>query len=213
MTTASPDLIYEYLLGQLPEETRRQLDAEMRASSSLRREVDAVAETLALAAANAQAPLPADPALRARLLATVSGVDRFAPFLDDLVRLFELPVSRIRELLGRIDDASPPWERQLDGIPLEAVELFHFAVGPTLAATGAAGGVIRVRAGGRFPAHHHDGDEMTYVLEGGWVCDGEVRGPGSRIDMTKGSQHDCRSAPERDLVTMVLHHGVTLLPA
>jgi quercetin dioxygenase-like cupin family protein len=210
---ASEDLIPEYLLGTLPAAERRGFEETLAASPALQRQVDALAEALALAAAQAvaQSPVaPAPPALRARLLATVAGVDRFAPFLDDLSRLFELPADAIRAVLARIDDPRAGWQRRLAGVALETSELFHFAVGPTLAAGGAAGGVLRIRAGGSFPAHHHDGDETSYVLEGACDVDGHALGPGAIIEMKRGSTHDCRATPERDLVVMVLHHGIML---
>jgi hypothetical protein len=205
------DLIPDYLLGALPAEEQQALDALCNRSAEFRREVDRVAENLALAA-QALTPVASrrpPPAVRERLLKTVGGVDRFAPFLEDLHRLFELPVEAIRGLLARIDDATRPWERSLLGVPLAAAELFHFAVGPRLAAGGGAGGVLRLRAGGSFPVHRHHGNEVTYVLEGGYLADGTVYGPGSSIQMISGTSHDYRAAPGRDLIIMVLHRGIS----
>jgi quercetin dioxygenase-like cupin family protein len=204
------ELIPDYVLGALPAEEQRHLDSLVAGSPDLQREVDRVSEALAVTAEAAR-PVPPAPGLRARLLQTVASVDRFAPFLDDLTRLFELPVATIRKLLARIDEHE--WESSLLGVPLQGSELFHFPVGPGLRASGAAGGVLRVRAGVTFPQHRHHGDEVTYVLEGGYVADGRTYGPGSAIAMSAGTAHDYRSAPERDLVIMVLHRGITLLDA
>jgi len=208
------DLVPAYVLGTLTDDQRRAFDDELARSARLRREVDALVESLANAAADAVAPqaaaAPAAP--RARLLATVAGVDRFAPFFADLTRLFELPVEVVRALLARIDQPGAGWagwDRRIGRVALESSELFHFAVGPTLAASGAAGGVLRVRAGDAFPAHHHDGDETTYVLEGACLSDGRTYGPGSVIEMERGTAHGFSAAPERDLVVMVLHRGIT----
>jgi hypothetical protein len=183
-----------------------------------RAERDQAAEALALAAAALPAMTPA-PAVRARLLDTLASSERFAPFLDDLTRLFELPAASVRRLLARVDAGlagrhfdGPPWERSLLGVPLEGAELFHFAVGPTLAATGAAGGAVRIGAGVTFPRHRHNGAETSYVLQGGYCLDDRVLGPGSVIEMAKDSEHDYRSAPGRDLVLMILHRGITMLP-
>jgi hypothetical protein len=198
----------DYVLGALPESERREIDALVAASPALRREADRMSETLALAAE--ELPLaPPPPSVRSRLMRTLGSADRFAPFLGDLTRLFELPADTIRALLARID--GPVWETTLLGVELKGTELFHFPVGPRLAATGAAGGVLRVRAGVAFPPHRHHGNEVTYVLEGGYVAGGRVYGPGSAIEMSGGSSHDYRSAPERDLTIMVLHRGITLL--
>jgi quercetin dioxygenase-like cupin family protein len=149
------------------------------------------------------------PSVRERLLETLRGVDRFAPFFEDLVRLFQLPLPAIRRLLARID--SGDFESTLLGRKLDGSELFHFAVGPDLAGTGAAGGVVRIRGGVTFPAHRHHGDETTYVLEGGYLADGRLLGPGSVIEMRAGSEHDYRSAPGRDLVLAVLHRGIAFV--
>jgi quercetin dioxygenase-like cupin family protein len=202
------DLIPDYVLGALPADEQRQIDALLAQSPDLRREVDRVSEALAGTTAGV-APVAPSTSLRARLLQTVNSVDRFAPFIADLTRLFELPVETIRKLLARID--GPEWERELLGVQLHGSELFHFPVGPQLRATGAAGGVLRVGAGVTFPQHRHHGDEVTYVLEGGYLADGRVHGPGSTIEMTGGTAHDYQAAPERDLVIMVLHRGITLL--
>jgi quercetin dioxygenase-like cupin family protein len=153
--------------------------------------------------------------VRSRLLATLGTVDRFAPFIDDLVALFQLPADSIRALLARIDDAGRPWERTLLGKPLDGAELFHFAVGPALAASGGAGGVLRLRAGARFPMHRHHGDEVTFVLEGGYREAGDgagpIHGPGSVIERSGDSAHDYQAAPGRDLVMMVLHRGISFV--
>jgi hypothetical protein len=170
---------------------------------------DAIEEVALLLAADL-APLTPPPSLKTRLLATLASADRFAPFLDDLTRMFDLPVATMRELLARIDGSE--WETKLLGVRLEGAELFHFRVGPRLAA-GAAGGVLRMRPDVTFPRHRHLGAEVTYVLEGGYCTDGRVHGPGSCIEMPGGSEHDYRSAPGRDLVMMVLHRGVELLGA
>jgi quercetin dioxygenase-like cupin family protein len=204
------DLIPEYLLGGLPAEQGQEVESLLAASPSLRREADELMESLALTA-TALTPLPPPRSVRARLLATAAGVDRFVPFLDDLTRLFELPVDTMRELLARIDGAGHVWESTLLGADLEGAELFHFQVGPRLRAAGAAGGVLRVRADVTFPRHRHHGDEITYVLEGGYCVDGRVHGPGSTVEMPAGSAHDYRAARERDLVVMVLHRGITIL--
>lgn len=203
------DLIPDYVLGTLPEEQRQEVRALMLGSSELRRQIDQAAEALARTPERLN-PLAPSPSLRDRLLQTVGGVNRFAPFLNDLAALFQLPIESISRLLARIDGTT--WETTLQGVRLKGAELFHFPVGPALAATGAAGGVLRVRAGVTFPPHRHHGNEVTFVLEGGYLADGRVHGPGSTIEMTAGSEHDYRSAPERDLVIMVLHRGITMLP-
>ena len=59
--------------------------------------------------------------------------------------------------------------------------------------------------------HAHNGNEVTYVLEGGYVADGQVYGPGSRIEVTSAVKHSYQATPARDLVIAVLHRGVEML--
>ena len=203
------ELIPDYVLGALPADEQRQVETVIAGSPDLQREVDRVTEALAVAA-NHVAPVVPAAGLRSRLLATLGSADRFAPFLDELTRLFELPAATLRKLLARIDEHE--WETSLLGVELQHAELFHFPVGPRLRETGGAGGVVRIRAGATFPQHRHHGDEMTFVLEGGYVSDdGRTYGPGSTIPMATGTEHHYQAAPERDLVIMVLHRGITLL--
>jgi hypothetical protein len=204
-------LIPDYLLGSLSGVQRRRFEALIAQSAAFRREVDAAAEALAGSTSALGSARPSA-AVRSRLLTTLGGVDRFAPFFEDLVALFELPLATIKRLLVRIDDIGQTWETSLLGVALQGAELFHFAVGPRLGATGAAGGVLRVRPNVTFPWHSHHGNEVTYVLEGGYVADGRTYGPGTRIELTGGTAHDYRSAPGRDLILIVLHQGITMLP-
>lgn len=153
-------------------------------------------------------PVMPSPSVRARLMQTLDSVERFAPFFPALAALFELPIDDVRRHLSRID--GPDWETSLLGVELVGAELFHFQVGPTLAAAGAAAGVLRLRAGGHFPRHRHLGREVTFILEGGYVEGHHVLGPGSVIEMPGDSAHDYQAAEGRDLVMAVLHHGVSL---
>jgi anti-sigma factor ChrR (cupin superfamily) len=202
------DLIPDYVLGALAADEQRLVDEQLARSPELRQELDRVTEALAVTA-NDVAPVAPAASLRARLLDTLSSVDRFTPFVEELTRMFELPVATIRKLLARIDEHE--WESSLLGVKLETAELFHFPVGPRLRETGAAGGVVRIRAGETFPQHRHHGDELTFVLEGGYIADGHTFGPGATIPMATGTEHRYQAAPERDLVIMVLHRGITLL--
>jgi hypothetical protein len=201
-------LLPEYVLGTLAPEEQRQAEELAAESPSWRREAELAAEALATVGGGLE-PVTPSPTTRARLLDSLRGVERFAPFFQDLVELFELPLDSIRRLLARIDGHQ--WETTLLGVPLQGAELFHFPVGPKLAATGAAGGVVRIRGGVAFPLHRHHGDEVTYVLEGGYVADGRVHGPGSRIPAAASTEHFYQAAPGRDLVLMVLHRGITML--
>jgi len=203
------DLISEYVLGTLPNEERRQVDLMVAESSHLRREADATGEALALGMAQGLPPLAVPRALRDRLMATLSSPDRFAPFMPALSKLFELPADTIRGLLARADTSGAFWESWLGEQDLPGIELFHFPVGPTLAADGAAGGVLRLRPGATFPRHTHGGDETNFILEGAMQVDNQLAGPGTMIAVAKGASHEYSASPERSLLIMVLHRGIT----
>jgi quercetin dioxygenase-like cupin family protein len=50
--------------------------------------------------------------------------------------------------------------------------------------------VIHIKPGARIPAHdHNDGAEAHYVLEGDFINDGVVYGPGTFITHPKGVVH------------------------
>lgn len=50
--------------------------------------------------------------------------------------------------------------------------------------------IIHIAAGARIPAHYHDeGAEAHYVLEGDFINDGEIHGPGAFITHPVGVRH------------------------
>jgi hypothetical protein len=111
-------------------------------------------------------------------------------------------VEAIRGLLGRVDDPTA-WEPA----PTPWIRLIHFDGGPALA--GADAGFVRVSAGTTFPRHGHQGPEMTFILEGRALVEGAVHGPGEVVEVGEGDVHELVAAPERDLVLMVAHRGIT----
>lgn len=139
--------------------------------------------------------------LRARLLDSLAGPDRFRTFFAELARRFDLTVEVVRALLGRIDDPAA-WEAS----PSPWIRLIHFPGGPAVAAADC--GFVRVAAGKRFPRHGHDGDEMTFVLEGRALVGERALGPGDVVEVGAGDVHELVVAPERDLVLMVVHRGI-----
>lgn len=205
------DLLPEYTVGTLPEEQRREVDSAIAQSPLVRREADAAAEALAAAVAHSLPSVTPPRALRDRLMATLGGPERFAPFFPTLSRLFDLPFETLRGLLARAEGHGASWESRLGATDLPGVELFHFPVGPTLAADGAAGGVLRLRPGAVFPRHTHGGEETTFVLEGALRMDQQLVGPGATIVTSKGDVHTFTAAPERSVLVMVLHRGIAFV--
>src|SRR5262245_65781929 len=136
MRSDAMDLIPEYVLGTLPEAEMREIEALVAESPSLRREVERVTEAL-VQSADALEPIAPPESLRARLVKTLTGPDRFEPFFATLSRLADLPLEGLRKVLTTIDEAAG-WEPG----PLPTIQIIHFAAGPR--AFGADAGFLRL---------------------------------------------------------------------
>jgi hypothetical protein len=157
--------------------------------------------------------------VRLRLLATLGGVERFAPFFDELRALVGLDLPALERELAKIDwtsdgppesssasDAAAGWQRA----PFPGVRYLDFTPGP--AAGVAEAGLVRVAAGGHFPRHVHVARERACVLEGIVILEGRTHHPGTIIDSPAGSRHEFWAGPQRDLVLMVAHGGIHFGP-
>lgn len=147
------------------------------------------------------APPPKAPPqlLRERLLAAaVRPRLRYAPLYDRLSALFDLSDT---ELSSLFELAAQP-ERWVSA-PIPELELFHLTGGPRVA--GADNGLVRIRAGARFPLHRHLGPERVLVLEGGYRDEpsGRVYAAGELHEMSEGSEHGYVALAERDLLLAV----------
>jgi anti-sigma factor ChrR (cupin superfamily) len=204
MSSDVQERLPEYVLGTLAPAEMQEMDDLVAASPALRREVDVLTEALADSAAARLRPVEPSAGVRARLLAALDSPVRFAPFVAELARLFDLSVEAIRAVLARVDDAAT-WLTFSPEITYQ-----HFTAGPRLAADPAAeAGLVKVAAGASFFRHRHTGGpEMTFVLQG-TMRDGDRRyGPGSLIRREQGTVHDYQAVGEGHLVIIVLHHGI-----
>jgi hypothetical protein len=193
------ELLPEYMLGALPEAEMAEVERLLRASPELQGELDQL--TLALAeVAGSLGTVDPSPATRTRLMETVAGTERFAPFLAPLGHILDMSVEAVRAVLARIDDAAS-W---LPGLP--GMQLMHFDAGPRMRTADA--GFIRLAPGASFPRHRHLGHEVNYVLEGAMRDGDAVHGPGAVVVYDKDSEHLYTAADERELVLMTVHHGI-----
>lgn len=150
-------------------------------------------------------PVAPSDALRARLLATLAGPARFAAFVPDLSKHFDLDHDAVRGLLGKID-LPASWEAG----PFPGISLIHFAGGPH--AAGPDTGFVRFAKGLHFPMHRHVGFEVNYVLEGTLRDgDGTLYLAGQAIVKTAGSQHEFFVGPERDALVAVAQRGFEIV--
>lgn len=189
MTGATPDelsaLLALHALDALDADDAARVEAAVAAAPALRHELDALrAAAAALPSALPVAPAPAS--VRARLDASIDAMtrpgrlDRFATRLADL---FDVTVDKARMLLGWIDDPAR-WEAFAPG-----AALMHLPAGPAWA--GADCGFVRLEPGATFPWHHHDGEEVTVVMQGrGRDADGSLLVPGDEVVLGAASEHD-----------------------
>lgn len=172
---------------------------EEPADPALAREV-AEAEAAAQLLGEAIEPMTPSAALRERLMDSVRGTDRHAGFADRLARMFHLPVVRMVEILGQVADPGTEWEEFLPGI-----RLLHFDGGEPLATADC--GIVRVEAGGTFPAHLHHGHELSLILSGvALLEDGRELLPGDLNPLEAGSVHAFTAGPDEPLVFAAFVH-------
>jgi hypothetical protein len=146
-------------------------------------------------------------ALRKRILAAATkGSMRFAPFFDELGRLFDLGVDAVMRVLDRAADESQ-WEPG----PHPSIRIFHLAGGPLTA--GADTGFVSMPAGFEFPLHRHSAAERVLILEGGYKdADGRVYRAGDVHEMAADTEHAFSALPDGPLVfALVLHGPIAML--
>ncbi|HVR62146.1 MAG TPA: cupin domain-containing protein, partial [Polyangia bacterium] len=163
---------------------------------------DAITEGLAAEMAAGLAPVQPSPEVRARLVHSVGGVERFAPFFAAMAEALDLSVDAIRRLTLRIDRPNE-WEAG----PRPGIQLIHFRPGPRMAAAVDAG-LVRMTPGTVFPRHRHLGFEWNMVLEGTLVDGDRVYRPGQVFCYENQSAHEYSAGPDRDLVMIAVHHGI-----
>jgi len=110
-------------------------------------------------------PQKPESSLRDRLLGLVSTSGRFLPFLDRMMRIFDLPESRAKHELATIDDVEAgkgedsEWDVLTPGVSVRDFEAGE-------ACGEAHGGLVRIEPGHAFPRHSHVGEETLLVLQG-----------------------------------------------
>jgi putative transcriptional regulator len=149
-----------------------------------------VLDLLAVGLAPTAAPRPD---LRARLLARAGGADRFVPFVDRLVELFDLSEDAIAAELRSIDDADA-WEDLAPGVRFR-----DFEGGPRIGE--AHGGLVRVAPGETFPLHTHVGEERLLVLQGRVEDEhGRSYRAGDLLVSADGSAHEMRAVGDKEVI-------------
>jgi hypothetical protein len=199
MKAQARELLPEYVLGALSDDQMEAVARLVHESPELQSELEQLTVALAQVAGSLGTVEPS-PSTRARLMDTVGGTDRFAPFLAPLGRILDMSADALRAVLARIDDAAS-W---MPGLP--GMQLMHFDAGPRMRTADA--GFIRLAPGASFPRHRHLGHEVNFVLEGAMRDGDTVHGPGAVVVYDKDSEHLYTATEDRELVLMTVHHGI-----
>lgn len=132
--------------------------------------------------------------LRARFMARAGGADRFSPFLDRLITLFDLPEAETQREIDAILDPKAEWEELVPGCTFR-----DFDGGPQLG--DAHAGLIRVAPGGTFPNHSHVGEERVLMLQGRVRdTDGKEYRAGDSMVMADGSTHELSVVGDQEVI-------------
>ncbi len=197
-----------YALGLLDASERASIDAALARDATLARELAAVRDALAHAAAPGKGgPAGApSPDLRARVLGIADPATRLHGFADRVARLFDVSRERALELIAAFD-AATGWE---DG-PIPSTRVYHLDAGP--AVEGADSGFVRIDAGARFPRHLHKGEERMFIVSGRVRDDaGREWCEGDTIVSRPGDEHALTVDPREPLLfAIVLYEGIEVV--
>ena len=205
MTVADEDEqadLAAYVLGLGDAEEGESFKKILRGAPELEGELADVERAL-MAAVDLVPPRAPPSRLRARLMATLEGTERYAPFMERLASIFDLSVAAMRDTILLVQDG--PWT------PTDSpgVSFVHFEPGPSLA--GVDAGLVRFEPHATFPMHSHLGREFTFVLEGELrLSTGEVLKPGHDLLVGPDAMHAVK-AGDTPLIYATFHEGMHLI--
>jgi quercetin dioxygenase-like cupin family protein len=131
------------------------------------------------------------------------GSKKFSGQINRLVAFFQLPVSRIKEILDTTSDTSLDlWDKAR----IEGAYLHHFKAGGTLSE--AHCGLIYLEAGAEITEHEHLGEEKMLVLQGEvTTSDGLTYQVGEIAISEKGSSHTLIAGTDSVCIFAVIANG------
>ena len=167
----------------------------------VRRAEELLDESLAAAGVAAVTSAAPSAELRGRLLGSLKRAGRYGVFADRIARLWDLPIDVATRLVAKLEepDIWKPW--------FEGIEMFLVKPGPRY--EGASCGFGRLASGARFPHHEHVGEEITFVLDGGFrnEDDGTEIWRGEELYKPAGTAHDFVVVPGQDCIAAVMAMG------
>jgi putative transcriptional regulator len=189
----------DYVLGTLVGERVKLVEAHLAGC----RECRAEAGTLKKATDALGLSVPGVEPTRGPLdgvLAQLQGGGRFTHFIPTLSEFFDIPEAQVRGLLDSLLDPAA-WQPG----PAEGVELIPVEVGPRL--QGAMAGFVRIQPGAVFPRHQHHGEELNFLLQGGFRENGRDVWRGDLVREPDGSQHSQLGLPGIECIAATMLNG------
>lgn len=175
-------------VGELVLGTAGPTDLARREQATLREGAspgDLAAARAVLPALALDAGEPGSPAsLRARLRASLGRRGRYGIFADRLARMFQIGTADAEGLALLLEDPAA-WK------PFAGWEVI--AVEPGVGLKGALSTIVRFQPGTTFPLHEHLGDELNFLLEGGFrevASGGAEVWRGEELFKPAGSAHE-----------------------
>ncbi|MCA9665715.1 MAG: cupin domain-containing protein [Myxococcales bacterium] len=191
--------LMQWALGELSEQERRELEAEIARSPELARAAARVADDLG-AVPLALEPVAPPPALRERVLASVGKTSRFSRFVARLAELISVTKDKAQALIDGIDEATSFEPSMVPGI-----SLYHLEGGAAVA--NAIVGFIRIKPGVSFPHHTHLGEEIAYVVQGSYRdSSGAIVRAGDEVRMDPETDHELTALEGPDLIYLAVSY-------
>jgi hypothetical protein len=135
----------------------------------------------------ARTAIAPSPAQRDRLLASLSGSERFTLFAGDVARTFGVTVDDARAALRLVQDPRAWHPGSVPGV--------SWLTTPALAKLDVV--IARLAVDMRIPKHPHSSREITLVLDGLLIEDGDrTLRAGDVLDMAIGTEHEIAVAGE-----------------
>lgn len=189
----------EFALGILSPAESCVVQKEIDASISLQEELASIQHALQYIGQSEPALTSSDHA-REMVLDSINDHTRFAGFLQRFADLFDLNTQVSQQLLDKIDQLTDSaWE----STPFPGVTIMKFPGGPSVAT--ATCGIVQVEPGKLFPAHQHQADELTLILQGSARDDsGNILAAGDISHSLAGSSHSFRILGEEIFVFAVV---------
>lgn len=146
-------------------------------------------------------PLAPGGSLRDRLLGIAGGQERFLPFLDRMMQMFDLPEDAANGELRTIDQDQPDADDDEHGWDdlAPGVRFRDFEGGPGIG--DAHGGLIRVQPGASFPPHEHASEEVMLILQGEVEDEnGQRWEAGDTITSAQGTHHTLTCVSDEEVI-------------